>query len=307
MNTTHLDFEDAVKELRGQPGTPVSITIRRPSTGEVKDYNLERAIIKVDTVRDINGLGEFPLSQNSVGYVRIIQFGEKTSDDLDKALKKLTSQGAKALVIDLRNNPGGLLEQARDVCEKFLLLDQLIVTTEGRGPTPVSVLKSGNRGKRINLPMAILVNGNSASAAEIVAGCLQDLQPITHAIVVGEQTFGKGSVQSILPLADGSALRLTTAKYYTPSHKVIHEHGITPDIVVPMTPSEEADVRAQQVPERTEMLNATTIGRVWSLSTTVNWIARWISSRAFYFTRNAAPAPRASQRRLRRHNSNFPS
>ncbi|HEY3854749.1 MAG TPA: S41 family peptidase [Verrucomicrobiae bacterium] len=255
VNTTHLDFEDAVKELRGQPGTPVSITIRRPSTGEIKDYHLERAIIKVDTVRDINGMGEFPLSKNNIGYVRILQFGEKTSDDLDKALKKLMAQGAKALIIDLRNNPGGLLEQARDVCEKFLPFDQLIVTTEGRGPSPVSVLKSGNRGKRINMPMAILVNGNSASAAEIVAGCLQDLQPITHAIVVGEQTFGKGSVQSILPLADGSALRLTTAKYYTPSHKVIHEHGITPDIVVPMTPSEERDLVAKQVAGGLEILS----------------------------------------------------
>ncbi len=242
VNTTHLEFEDAVKELRGQPGTPVSITIRRPSTGEVKDYHLERAVIKVDTVRDINGMGEFPLSKNSIGYVRIIQFGEKTSDDLDKALKKLTGQGAKALVIDLRNNPGGLLEQARDVCEKFLPFDQLIVTTEGRGPTPVSVLKSGNRGKRIDLPMAILVNGNSASAAEIVAGCLQDLQPITHAIVVGEkQTFGKRfrDAEHFCRWPDGSALRLTTAKYYTPSHQVIHEHGVTPDIIVPMTPSEE--------------------------------------------------------------------
>jgi carboxyl-terminal processing protease len=255
VSTSRLEFEDAVKELRGQPGTPVSITIRRPSTGEVKDYHLERAIIKVDTVRDINNKGEFPLSANNVGYVRILQFGEKTSDDLDKALKRLTSQGAKALIIDLRNNPGGLLEQARDVCEKFLPFNQLIVTTEGRGTTPISELRAANRGKRIDLPMAILVNGNSASAAEIVAGCLQDLQPITHAIVVGEQTFGKGSVQSILPLADGSALRLTTAKYYTPSHKVIHEHGITPDIVVPMTPSEEADLRAKEVPGGIEALN----------------------------------------------------
>ncbi len=262
VNTTHLEFEDAVKELRGQPGTPVSITIRRPSTGEVKDYHLERAIIKVDTVRDINGAGEFPLSKNNIGYVRILQFGEKTSDDLDKALKKLMGQGAKALIIDLRNNPGGLLEQARDVCEKFLPFNQLIVTTEGRGPSPVSVLRAGNRGKRIDMPMAILVNGNSASAAEIVAGCLQDLQPITHAIVVGEQTFGKGSVQSILPLADGSALRLTTAKYYTPSHKVIHEHGITPDIVVPMTQTEEADLRAKQVPGGLDVLSPADRARV---------------------------------------------
>jgi len=246
-STSHFKWtEDAVKELRGEPGTFVNITVRRPSTGQIKDYRLERAVIKVDTVKDIAGKSDFPLVQNGIGYVRITQFGEKTSDDLDKALKRITSEGAKALIIDLRNNPGGLLEQARDVCEKFLPFNQLIVTTEGRGPTPVSELRASGRGKRIDMPMAVLVNGNSASAAEIVAGCLQDLQPITHAIVVGEQTFGKGSVQSILPLADGSALRLTTAKYYTPSHKVIHEHGITPDIVVPMTQSEQADLRSKQ-------------------------------------------------------------
>jgi carboxyl-terminal processing protease len=139
----------------------------------------------------------------------------------------------------LRDNPGGLLEQAGQVCEKFLPRGQLIVTTEGRGPTPISEYRANGHGKRIELPMVVLVNGNSASASEIVAGCLQDLQPLTHAIIVGEQTFGKGSVQSILPLADGSALRLTTAKYYTPSHKVIHQHGITPDIVVTMSQEDE--------------------------------------------------------------------
>jgi carboxyl-terminal processing protease len=260
--TSHLEFEDAVKQLRGAPGTPVTITVRRPSTGEIKDYKLERAVIKVDTVKDINGKSDYLVSPNGIGYVRIIQFGEKTSDDLDKALKRLTAQGAKALIIDLRNNPGGLLEQAKDVCEKFLPFNQLIVTTEGRSPTQVSVLKSGNRGKRIDLPMAVLVNGNSASAAEIVAGCLQDLQPITHAIVVGEQTFGKGSVQSILPEPDGSALRLTTAKYYTPSHKVIHEHGITPDIVVPMTQAEEADLQSKQIPGGLEVLSPSDRERV---------------------------------------------
>jgi carboxyl-terminal processing protease len=131
----------------------------------------------------------------------------------------------------------------------------LIVSTEGRGSTPRTEYRSQNHGKRIDLPMAVLVNGNSASAAEIVSGCLQDLQPITHAIVVGEQTFGKGSVQSILPLADGSALRLTTAKYYTPSHKVIHEHGITPDIIVPMSPEDEADLHLKHLPGAIEMLD----------------------------------------------------
>lgn len=251
----HMDVDDAVKLLRGQPGSSVTVTIHRPSAGWTKDFKLERAVIKVDTVKDINNQREFPISENGIGYVRIIQFGEKTSDELDAALKKLQDQGMKALVLDLRDNPGGLLEQAEKVCEKFLPRNELIVTTEGRGETPRTEYHAQGTGKRIDLPMVVLVNGNSASAAEIVSGCLQDLQPLTHAIVVGEQTFGKGSVQSILPLADGSALRLTTAKYYTPSHKVIHEHGITPDILVPMSPQDEADLHLKHLPGALEVLD----------------------------------------------------
>ena len=251
-----LDLEEAVKRLRGESGTSLTITIRRPSTGQIKDYKLVRAIIKVDSVKDINDKREFPLGADGIGYVRIIQFGEKTSDDLGVALKKLTGQGMKALIIDLRNNPGGLLEQAGQVCEKFLPRGQLIVSTEGRGTTPKSEYRAEGHGKRIDLPIVVLVNGYSASASEIVAGCLQDLQPVTHAIIVGEQTFGKGSVQSILPLADGSALRLTTARYYTPSHKTIHERGITPDIYVPMSEQDEADLHYKHMPGALDVLDA---------------------------------------------------
>jgi carboxyl-terminal processing protease len=255
-SATHFDFEDAVKELRGEPGTSVHLTIRRPSTGQVKEYDLQRAIIKIDTVKDINDKELFPMGADDIGYVRLTQFGEKTSDDLDKALKKLTEEGMKALILDLRDNPGGLLEQAGQVCEKFLPRGTLIVSTEGRGPTPRSEYHANGIGKRIDMPMVVLVNGSSASASEIVAGCLQDLQPITHAIIVGEQTFGKGSVQSILPLSDGSALRLTTAKYYTPSHKVIHQHGITPDIVVPMSEEDEQNLSYRHLPGAMEVLDA---------------------------------------------------
>lgn len=250
-----MELEDAVKLLRGESGTSITITIRRPSTGMIKDYKLVRANIKVDTVKDINDKRDFPLGEDGIGYVRIIQFGEKTADDLGDALTKLQKQGMRALIIDLRDNPGGLLEQAGQVCEKFLPRGQLIVSTEGRGPNPRSEFRADGHGKRIDLPMVVLVNGYSASAAEIVSGCLQDLQPITHAIIVGEQTFGKGSVQSILPLADGSALRLTTAKYYTPSHKVIHEHGITPDIYVPMSEQDEADLHYKHMPGAMEVLD----------------------------------------------------
>ena len=246
--TEKFTLEDAVKKLRGEPGSDVTLTVLRPSNGQMKDYNLKRAKIKVDTVKDINGKREFPLSANHVGYVHLTQFGEHTADDLESALKKLESEGMKSLILDLRGNPGGLLDQAGRVCEKFLPRGQLVVSTEGRGATQKSEYHARGNGQHQNLPMVVLVNGGSASASEIVAGCLQDLQPITHAIILGEQTFGKGSVQSILPLPDGSALRLTTAKYYTPSHRVIHEKGITPDIVVPMSDEEERDVFLQRVP-----------------------------------------------------------
>jgi carboxyl-terminal processing protease len=255
-SAAHFEFEDAVKELHGEPGTSVRLTIRRPSTGQINDYELRRAIIKVDTVKDIDDQEEFPLGADGIGYVRLLQFGEKTSDDLDKALKKLSDQGMKALILDLRENPGGLLEQAGQVCEKFLPRGELVVSTEGRGLVPLSEYRASGHGKRIDMPMVVLVNGNSASASEIVAGCLQDRQAVTHAIILGEQTFGKGSVQSILPLSDGSAIRLTTAKYYTPSHKVIHQHGITPDIVVPVSQEDEENLRYKHLPGALQVLDS---------------------------------------------------
>ena len=249
-STEKMSLQDAVKQLRGEPGTEVKISILRPSTGRVKDYTLSRAVINLDMVKDINGKKEFPLGDNKIGYVRLVQFGEKTSTELEAALKKLKEQGMQALVLDLRWNPGGLLDQAVDVCEKFLARGSLVVTTEGRNPSQNSVRKARGRGDELNgMPMVVLVNLGSASASEIVAGCLQDTK---RAIILGEKSFGKGSVQSIIPLEampDGtSALRLTTAKYYTPSHKVIHEEGITPNIVVPLTDEQERDIQMKQAP-----------------------------------------------------------
>ncbi|MGC8744853.1 MAG: S41 family peptidase, partial [Verrucomicrobiia bacterium] len=153
--------------------------------------------------------------------------------------KKLESKNIESLIIDLRNNPGGLLDQAVAVCEKFLPRGTLVVSTEGQSANQKAEYRAGGRGKHREYPLVVLVNNGSASASEIVAGCLQDLK---RAIIVGEQTFGKGSVQSIIPLQDGSALRLTTAKYYTPSHRVIHERGITPDITVTMSEEQERDL-----------------------------------------------------------------
>lgn len=255
-STEKFGLQDAVKRLRGEPGTEISLTLMRPSTGKVKDYRLTRAQIKVDTIKDINGKREFPLSENGVGYVRLTQFGEQTTSDLEDALKKLQEKPMEALILDLRGNPGGLLDQAVKVCEKFLPRGQLVVSTEGRDARQKSTYHAGGGFKVLNVPIVVLVNYGSASAAEIVAGCLQDATAlgVCKAIIVGEQTFGKGSVQSILPLQDGSALRLTTAKYYTPSHKVIHERGITPDIQVSMSEEEERDVFLKRTPGGIESL-----------------------------------------------------
>lgn len=256
-STEKFSLPDAVKRLRGEPGSEVAITILRPSSGVVKEFKLTRAQIKVETVKDFNGRREFPLSENKTGYIRVTQFGEQTASDLEAALRKLEARGMDSLVLDLRSNPGGLLDQAVKVAEKFLPRGQLIVSTEGRDARQKSTYHAMGGYKVQNVPIVVLVNNGSASASEIVAGCLQDATTlgICRAIVVGEQTFGKGSVQSILPLQDGSALRLTTAKYYTPSHKVIHERGISPDIIVAMSEEEERDVFLKRTPGALETLS----------------------------------------------------
>jgi len=243
-------LDDVVKQLRGEPGSPVTLTIERPATGAVKNFTLTRAIIQMDMVKDINGQKIFPLGENKIGYVRLTQFGEHTGDELEAALQKLKEQGMKGLILDLRWNPGGLLDQAVEVCQKFLPVGQLVVSTEGRH-TLDKYFARGSGDELKNMPIVVLANLGSASAAEIVTGCLQDLH---RAVVLGEKTFGKGSVQTIFPLDDGSALKLTVAKYYTPSHKVIHQHGITPDIFVPLTDAEEAAILIKRAPGGVESL-----------------------------------------------------
>jgi carboxyl-terminal processing protease len=251
-STDRMSLPEAVRTLRGEPDTVVQITILRPSSNQVKEFTLKRSIINVDMVKDINGKKEYPLCDNKIGYIQLTTFGEKTSEDLETALKTLKKEGMQGLILDLRWNPGGLLEQAVDVCEKFLPRGELIVTTEGRNDQIFTRKANNPRGDELqHIPIVVLVNGNSASASEIVAGCLQDLK---RAVILGEKTFGKGSVQSILPLQDGSALRLTTAKYYTPSHKVIHEQGITPDITVTMTDEEDHDIQLRRAPGGLESL-----------------------------------------------------
>jgi carboxyl-terminal processing protease len=243
-----LTSPDAMKKLRGAPGTDVTLGVLRENSSGAKEmeFKLTRAAIKMNTVKDINDHHEFPVNENKIGYLRITQFGEHTGEEFHAALKKMAAQGMDGLVMDLRNNPGGLLDEAVEVCDTFLPRNQLIVSTEGRSARLKSEeYRAKGRDQYPGLKIVILVNNGSASASEIVSGCLQDLG---RAFIMGETTFGKGSVQSILPMPDGSALRLTTAKYYTPSHKVIHEHGITPDSIVPMNPEDEEALMLKRLP-----------------------------------------------------------
>jgi carboxyl-terminal processing protease len=229
VSTEGLQVQDAVKNLRGEPGTPVKLKILRPSDTSMFEVNLTRAIINIRSVKDTAMLDE------RIGYVRVTSFNEPTAEDLQAELEKLLGQGMKALVLDLRGNPGGLLSAAKEISEKFLKPDDLIVYTQGRSKSSRRDYVSEGRHHYGDFPMVILVNGGSASASEIVAGALQDHK---RALLVGERSFGKGSVQSLLPLDNGMAVRLTTAKYYTPSERVIHNVGIQPDIEVRVSPDE---------------------------------------------------------------------
>jgi len=236
-STEKMGLQDAVNALRGKPGQKVTLTILRPSTKELKDYTLERTEIKVQSVKSSKLLDSELTGQFKIGYVRLVQFNEPTADELAKALDELQRQGMQALVLDLRNNPGGLLNSAVDVCAQFLPPGTKVVSTQGRASSQQhDYATSITSRERPNFPLAVLVNEGSASGSEIVSGALKDLH---RAILVGETTFGKGSVQNVMQLPDGSALRFTTAKYYTPGKQVIQGNGVTPNIRVPMTPDQE--------------------------------------------------------------------
>jgi carboxyl-terminal processing protease len=235
--TDKMELQDAINLLRGLPGQKVTLTLLRPSTKEVKDYVLERVEIKVQSVKGARLLDSDLTGPFKIGYVRLIQFNEPTADELAKALDGLQKQGMQALILDLRNNPGGLLNSAVDVCSQFLPPNTKVVSTQGRAASQQrDYMTSAVAKERPAFPLALLINEGSASGAEIVCGALKDLR---RAILVGETTFGKGSVQNVLQLPDGSAVRFTTAKYYTPSKQVIHGNGVTPNIRVSMTPEQE--------------------------------------------------------------------
>ena len=222
LSTKDMQLVDAVKRMRGKPGTKVTISIAREGWAEPKDFDIVREQIRVQSVRMVE-MGE------GIEYVKLRQFQEQSPQDLDAALDKLRKNGMKGLILDLRNNPGGLLTAAVEVSEKFIDDGKLVVYTEGRVRNQNMRFSAHAKRGYSQMPMVVLVNQGSASASEIVAGALQDWG---RATIVGTQTFGKGSVQTIIPLSDGSGLRLTTAKYFTPKGRSIHGKGITPDIIV---------------------------------------------------------------------------
>jgi len=237
VSTERMDLQDAINVLRGPAGRKVTLTLLRPSTKEIKDYALERAEIKVQSVKGARLLDAELTGPFKIGYIRLIQFNEPTAEELSRALDELQKQGMQAFILDLRNNPGGLLNSAVDVCAQFLPPNTKVVSTQGRVASQQhDYSTSGTKKDRPNFPMTLLINEGSASGAEIVSGALKDLH---RAILVGETTFGKGSVQNVMQLPDGSAVRFTTAKYYTPSRQVIQGNGVTPNIRVAMTAEQE--------------------------------------------------------------------
>jgi carboxyl-terminal processing protease len=220
--TKDMSLVEAVKKMRGPKGSKIVIAVRREGTNKPLEFPLVREVIRVQSVK-------FRTLEKGYGYVRLTQFQDRTGSDLDDALTKMTQESGKlaGLVLDLRNNPGGLLSQAVKVSDTFLD-SGLVVYTEGRLDNQKQKYFA-HPGGYTELPMVVLVNGGSASASEIVSGALQDHG---RAVILGTQTFGKGSVQTILPLENGAALRLTTALYYTPNGRSIQVTGVTPDITV---------------------------------------------------------------------------
>lgn len=248
-STKDMALSEAVNLMRGPKDTSVTLHIMRNGFDSPRPFDITRAVIKVKSVK-------YKMLDDGFGYVKINQFQERTTEELDKALVDLASKSEgkklRGLILDLRNNPGGLLQEAVSVSNEFID-SGLIVYTKGRAAGQNMTFNADSSRTQPDYPMIVLVNNGSASASEIVAGALQDHK---RAIILGVQTFGKGSVQTIIPMNDGSAVRLTTSKYYTPSGRSIQARGIEPDIVVGETPKDhlkEADLEGHLAPEGPEV------------------------------------------------------
>ncbi len=221
--TRDITLMEAVKKMRGKPNTEVNLTVLREGEDKLLDFKIVREIIKIKDIKDARIL------EDGIGYIRLVEFRQNTPRDFRSTLARLKKQGMEALILDLRNNPGGLLDVAVKVAGNFLRKGTLIVSTRGRKKEQNMQFVSMNKRAELDLPLVVLVNGGSASGSEIVAAALQDHQ---RAIIVGTTTFGKGSVQTVVPLGDGSAIRLTTSKYLSPKGQTIHGRGVIPDIIV---------------------------------------------------------------------------
>jgi len=221
--TRGITLAEAVKKLRGDPGTKVELVVLKEKQRILKNITVTRGIIKIKDIKRAMVL------DGGIGYLKIAEFRENTAKDLDKALADFKAKKIKGLIVDVRNNPGGLLYSAIEVSSRFLPENKTVVSTKTRGKEE-KIYKSSSGGVKItDVPMVVLINQGSASGSEILAGALRENN---RAVLLGETTFGKGSVQTILPLSDGSALRLTTSIYYTPDGISIHEKGIKPDVEV---------------------------------------------------------------------------
>ncbi|HIE35829.1 MAG TPA: S41 family peptidase [Candidatus Omnitrophica bacterium] len=230
--TKGITLNQAVKKLRGKPGTKVTLTVLRDKDKRIEDITITRGIIRIKDIK------RSLILEDGIGYVRIAEFRENTAQDLKKTLKNLEKKGLKGLIFDVRNNPGGLLSSAIKVANLFLENGKVIVSTKSRTEEEKIYKSFPALGKYLDIPLVVLINKGSASGSEILASSLRENN---RAILLGEPTFGKASVQTIVPLSDGSALRITTARYYTPLERSIQEKGVEPDIFV-----EEKEVKVKE-------------------------------------------------------------
>ena len=214
-----LTSEESVKKLKGEPDTKVKVTVFRENTKETKDIEITRAVVELKYVKQ-------RMIDKNIGYLRLTQFGENVYPDVKKALEELQKSGMKGLIFDLRSNPGGALDQSIKIASMFLKEGRVVSVKSKDGNEQVSNREGKYYG---DFPLVVLINGGSASASEIVSGAIKDNK---RGILVGEKTFGKGSVQTLIPLPDGDGMKLTIAKYYTPSGICIHGIGIEPDVKV---------------------------------------------------------------------------
>ncbi|MDB6095648.1 MAG: carboxyl-terminal protease [Verrucomicrobia bacterium] len=233
-----LDMDAVIDRLRGKPRTEVAVGFYRPSTSKSFELKLKREVIKQQSVRLSRVLPAH------TGYIQITEFSDHTGEEFVNALNGLLKEGIDSLIIDLRGNPGGLLDAAVEVAEPFFNKNEIIVYTQGRKPEDREDYRAAADDEPLKLPIVVLINAGSASAAEVVTGALKDTG---RAVIVGERSFGKGSVQSIFKLKNGEGLRLTTARYFTPGGVSIHEKGIAPQVEVVMTPDEDSKLRLQRL------------------------------------------------------------